>query len=231
MTISVLGQVVSPEGLAQYANSLGVVDDVSYVPAAAFLEHQPLDVPVYFDHDRSWRLGSVKYYERALQRYGLLAVGLLDADVGDLLADGPWYWSDSITCERFGQSLYRGAAVIHELSLVRRTANCQTAPIVWSEGDLSRGTAGEPAMNVMWRGVWSRAAEAIGTRRYRSDPTLPIIDLDPPDEVDAAFADPAGVHRLAGERRRAAELTTSALGPRTYRHAYPGHVGWASWGD
>jgi hypothetical protein len=178
--LTVIGQVIRPDGWTLQANALGQVDEVAWVPANAYLSDQPPDLAVHFDHDRSWTLGQVGYLERS-DRLGLMALATLDADVIDLLADGPWYWSDSITCKRNGQALERTDALLRELSLVRRTANCQTRPVVAVPGDIARGTATQPRhMPWTWDDTWQRAADDMVGRRYRRNLHMVIHDVDPP---------------------------------------------------
>src|SRR5438046_331367 len=107
--LTVIGQLVAPEGLVHSADALGRVDEVAWVPPAVYVRDQPADLPIYFAHDRTWRLGTIGALERS-DKFGLMAVGTIDADVDDLLADGPWYFSDSITYRRRGQ--YGDAAML-----------------------------------------------------------------------------------------------------------------------
>lgn len=170
--LTVLGQVVRPDGLTHHADALGRVDEVVFTPAAAYQPRQPADLAVHFDHDLSWRLGSVGWLGRS-DRLGLMAAAVLDADVAGLLADGRWYWSDGIACRRL-DTLRRGAIRLRELSLVRATGNCGTRPVVFRPSN-----AGEPPMPLHWREVWQRAAEAMEAQRYRRAPDhLVIVDLD-----------------------------------------------------
>jgi hypothetical protein len=76
--------------------------------------------------------------------------------------------------------------LLHELSLVRHTANCGTKPIAAVPGDLSRGTSSQPRnMPLDWDATWERAAEAMPRQRYRPAHHTTIVDLDPPDQVSA----------------------------------------------
>ena len=190
MTLTVIGEIVRPDGHTLRANALGEVDDVAWVPAAAFTKEQPADIGVHFDHDRDASLGEVHALWRSNQ-LGLLGVAVLDADVHDILKDGSWYFSDGITCKRLGKSLVRGAAVMHELSLVRRTGNCGTRPVTVVEGDITRGTAAMPrSMPMSHDAAWEYAAEST-PRRYRRNRPTPIFDADELTEVDLALADPS----------------------------------------
>jgi hypothetical protein len=181
MTTTILGQVVTTAGMVHSANEWGEVDDVVWCPASAYVKEQPPELPVYFDHRRSdlgdWgKLGQVGYLERSAA-WGLMAVATLSADVE---LDGGWYWSDSITCRRQGQSLRRSEAVLSELSLVRRTGNCQTRAVVAVPGDLARGTATQPRhMPSAWDDTWKRAAAAMSADRFRSVRHTEIHDTDP----------------------------------------------------
>jgi hypothetical protein len=227
--LSVIGQVLRSDGWTLSADDLGVVDDVAWVPAGAYLAEQSPDLGVHFGHDRSWRLGTVGYLERS-DRLGLMAVATLDADVGDLLADGPWFWSDSITCKRRGQALVRTDALLRELSLVRETGNCGTRPVVTVPGDIARGSAPQPRhMPMAWDDTWTRAAEAMSSLRYRHLLHTPIFDVDGPaadqemsdsflfghrltramaDVVADALADPATEHLPIRDRIAIGAATT-----------------------
>jgi hypothetical protein len=182
MATTVIGQVVTSAGLTQHANALGGIDRVAWTPASAYLDDQPADVPVHFAHDRTWRLGSVGHLERS-ERWGLLAVAVLDADVGDMLAEHRWYFSDGISCIRHRQRHDRSGVLIHELSLVAETASCGTRPIVAVPGDIRLGTAPQPrTMPLDWDDTWQRADEAIPSQRFRRS-ALHLVDLDPPTPV------------------------------------------------
>jgi hypothetical protein len=200
MTIMLLGQVVRPEGMTLHANALGEVDDAAVIPAVAFMRRQPADLGVHFDHDQTWRLGRVSYLERS-DRHGLMAMATIDADIGDLLDEhGPWYWSDGITCKRLGQSIYRHQAQLREISLVRRSGNCGTPPVVWSPH------SGEPPMPLLWRSTWQRGLAAIAYAKYHRSDTLDIVDRDPLGIVDEVMTDPDTARakaRAADEKAKA----------------------------
>lgn len=199
--LTVLGQVVAPEGLAVHLDALGDAASATIAPALAYKRHQAVDLPVYLDHDTSWRLGSGKYLLRS-ERLGLMAVAVLDADVEDLLADGPWFWSDSITSHRLGDTLYRTSVELRELSLVRATANCRTSPVVWANVDIATSGGGaQPPMRLAWRSVWERAAQALEGQRYRrAAQHLSIVDLDPLDPVSEILTDPDAARQRAAAR-------------------------------
>lgn len=194
MTISVIGQVCSSAGLVQEVDRAG--DPIPWVmPANSYLRSQPARIPLYFDHDHSWEIGSVGHLERS--RRGLMAVGRITADVGDLLSDGDWWLSDQVWCRAVGP-LEKGHATMTELSLVRRTANLATRPVCWSRGDIATGSAGEPQMPLFWRDTWHRAAERMSAQRYRVAPKhLEIHDLDPLGIVDELLTDPVAARKLA----------------------------------
>jgi hypothetical protein len=188
--LTVIGPVVTSEGLVHSADPItGEVDSVAYVPAAAYVADQPAELPVHFEHATDWRLGTVGYLERS-DRLGLMCVATLEVDVRDILDDGPWFWSDSITCKRHGQQLERSAAKLSELSLVRRTGNCGTRPVVVVPGDIALGAARPRAMPLLWDDVWDRAAAHLETARYRRADHLTIHNVDPPDEADAPAGGP-----------------------------------------
>ena len=192
MATTIIGQLTTSEGLAQHGNALGDIDQVSWVPARAYLDDQPADLPVHFAHDRTWRLGTIGHLERS-DRWGLLAVAVLDADVHDLLADGPWWFSGHTTAWRHSQKLERSEALIHEVSLVRATANCGTRPVVVVPGDISHWSAPQPrTMPLDWDATWERAAEVMPGRRFRRSAPLHIVDLDPaPVAAPAAATGPS----------------------------------------
>jgi hypothetical protein len=160
------------------------------------VREQAADIGLYFDHERDWRIGSVVSLQRS-NAWGLMAAAILDVDVSEMLADGPWYLSDSITCRKMGQSLYRGEARLQEISLVRRSGNCDTHEVVWSEGDFGLGTSAAPSMPLYWRSMWDRAAQAASAYRYTRSKPLRIYDADELNEVDRAFADPSLLRRRA----------------------------------
>jgi hypothetical protein len=231
MTISVLGQVVTPVGLVLHYDGLGDPVRAVVCPATAYLRHQPADLPVYFSHDDTWRLGAVRYLERS-DRFGLLAAAVLDADVADLLADGDWYWSDRVTSRRFNDTgLDRTMATMHELSLVRATANCGTEPVVWGRGDIGLGTAVEPRMNQYWREAWQRAGKGVAAQHYsyRRADHLSITDLDPLDADDEVLTDPEAAKTRAVAALAVAEaMSRTPPTGRVYRHVYGGSMDWAS---
>jgi hypothetical protein len=231
MSATVLGQIIAPNGWAHHTNTLGEVVRSSVCEPIAYQRHQPADLPVYFAHDDTWRLGRVRHLERS-NRFGLVAVATLDADVADLLADGPWYWSDRMTCRHVSLTPQRSDAQLVEVSLVRATANCGTRPVVSAPGDLLDG---EPRTGLtLWqRDTWQRAALAVEATRYRTAPDhLDIVDLDPLDLVDEWRTDPdAGKARLRAtiDSRQAAKLapvsrTVDDQFGRVYRHSLGGRV-------
>lgn len=194
MATTVIGQVVTSAGLTQHADALGDIDTVSWTPASAYLRDQPADLAVHFGHDRTWRLNgpSSLHLERS-DRWGLLAVAVLDADVGDLLADHRWYFSDGISCIRHKQDHQRSGVLMHELSLVAETANCGTRPVVAVPGDIRLGTTSQPRnMPLDWDATWERAADAIPSPRFQRRAPLRIVDLDPPPAVVVDEPAPSG---------------------------------------
>ena len=78
---------MTARGLVQGAGS-----DPYTVRANSFLREQPAVIPVHFDHDRSWTLGSVCALVRSTS--GLTAVARVERDdLSEMLEDGPWFWS------------------------------------------------------------------------------------------------------------------------------------------
>ena len=227
--ISVLGQVVGPEGFKLYFDGWGDPEDVIVLTADSFLRSQPLDLPVYWRHTPDLgTLGGVQYLERS-KRFGIVACALLDISPASL-GDGDWYWSDGTTCREMS-SIFKRAGALRELSLVQRTANCGTSPVVWAEGDLSRGEcpAYGPPMSLFMRDVWDRAKEAITDRRYRRAKTLDIIDIDPLDDVSEALTAGKSLAEAAGILARSSTPPTrvgakSSSAQRVYRHAVGGSV-------
>jgi hypothetical protein len=228
--LTVCGQVCTFAGLVQKVDLAGVPHP-STTPSSTYLRHQPAVIPVHFDHDESWKLGEVVHLERS--RRGLMMVARLDADVADLLNDGDWFISDGITSYSTGITT-RGGVLIRELSLVRATANINTAPLCWSPGDIACGTAGAPfGLPLYWRDTWKRAGERASGMRYRPAlDSLSIVDLDDLDAADEVLTDPAAARRQLAVLR--AELdalprptpirTRASSNPsedRVYAHHYP----------
>jgi hypothetical protein len=202
MTISVLGPVVSPTGLAIHYDAFGEPEQIAYTPPLAYAAHQPAPIAVHLEHDTSWQLGEVVALERSDQ-LGLFAAATLTADAADLLAEhGPWYWSDRISS--YGDGPYRAGIEIRELSLVPATANTRTKPVAWATGDFDP----EPRpLNLWWRDSWQRAKAARGQSRYRRAPdVMDIVDLDR-QALDAAVAAamPQAVRRPSFARSAAAD--------------------------
>ena len=183
--ISLIGQIVSPLGLAQHVDLAGQVHH-SAMPAEAFLRAQPAEVPVYFDHDDTWDLGGrVVHLERS-RAGGLLAVATVgNADLGDLLDDGPWFLSARTNTWADDQMPgARTCAQLVEVSMVRETANMAALPIVWVHGDIATTGAPLAPMPSSWRSAWSNAHQSLRASRYRAAPEhLEIVDLDPLDQV------------------------------------------------
>lgn len=251
--ISVLGQVVSPEGVKLYHDGWGDPEAVVVLTADSYLRSQPLDLPVYWRHDPDLgTLGRVQYLERS-KRFGIVACALLDISPA-WMGDGDWYWSDGTTCREMS-SIFKRAGALHELSLVQRTANCGTSPVVWAEGDLSRGECPVygPPMTLFMRDCWDRAQQAITDRRYRRTKTLDIFDVDALDPVTEALTAGKSLSEaadilalsptpLTADRRQGIMMRAAALPKPTptrteaplvvgklYRHTYPAHwVGVAS---
>src|SRR5262249_48101909 len=147
--------------------------------------HQRRDIPVYMDHDETWRLGTVEHLERS-KRLGLLAFARLEVDVADLLADGRWHWSDGITSYRPGDTRHRENVELREGSLVRATANLGTGAVVFSTDERA-----PRSMPMAWDDTWERGVAAVQSRRYRrAADTLDVVDLDVLDLFDERRTDP-----------------------------------------
>ena len=219
MTIKLIGQVVGHAGLVQNVEADGTPTPYTMRPDR-YLREQPATIPLHFDHDRTWTIGTVGHLQRSRSQ-GLLMVGTLpDDDLADLLADGPWYLSDSTTARPLDEHrLEWSGRQIKEISLVRRSANLNTRPIAWSRHD------GQPPMNLYWRSCWDDACKAMTSSRYRRAPDhLTIVDLDGLEPIDEMWTDPAAARRAAiglleTELATRAEPDAFADGP-VHRHTF-----------
>ena len=203
--LTIIGQVVAHAGHVHQRDPDGTMVPYTMPPDRYFRE-QPAPIPLHFDHDRTWTIGSVGHLERSRSQ-GLLIVGTLpNDDLADLLADGPWYLSDSTLGKPIdSHRLDWVGRSIKEISLVRRTANLGTRPLVWSPHD------GQPSMPLYWRSCWAATLAAMSTARYRKAPDhLTIVDLDPLDSIDEMRTDPAGARRAAIELLETKLLETRA---------------------
>ena len=208
-TATIIGQVVTAEGVVQHADLTGEVVSHAVCPADSYVVHQRADIGVHFDHDESWRLGTCSYLERS-RRWGLLAVAQVDADVADMLQAHRWYFSDRIVSERLGaDSPYRGRAQIRELSLVAHTANCGTEPIVCVRGDIALGAAAPRTIPLDWDATWQRAGDWLAGAKYRSAKHTLIHDLDEPDDLARSLQDPTRLRHAATLKRANALPPTS----------------------
>jgi hypothetical protein len=220
--LTVLGPVVTSKGVCVWKDALGDPTEVAFVPAFHYLRSQPADVPVYFSHDSTWRLGSLEYLER--DKRGLMGAARLDADVASLLEDGPWYFSAGPRCLSLGDSLYKYAVRLREVSLTRNPADRTLRPVVWARGDLARGEcpAFGPPMSTYWRDTWKRAEKAMTDRRYRLVRSTDIHDVDPLDEVSEALTSGATLAEAAAiVHRRSAPPTPPRTGPVSTIHGHP----------
>lgn len=172
--LTLIGQVVTNQGLVHTVDAHGGNDERWSMPATAYRRRQPASLPVHFDHDRSWPVGQTTYLERS-KADGLLAVAVLERDdLADLLSDGDWFISDSVRSRSVGL-VERSGGILEELSLVRRTGNVNTLPLRWSRSD------GAPlGLPLNWHGPWRQAHERMSGARYRRAPDhLDIVDRDP----------------------------------------------------
>jgi len=185
--LSLIAQVINPQGLAIWRDIAGNLD-AAMCPPVGFKRDQPSDLALHFRHDTSWRLNPPdSVYLEEVDGLGLMMVALVDADAASIFRAGPWYVSDDITCKPLGDStLFKRDAEIRELSFVEHTANCGTQAVRWSEGDLRVGTAAEPYMPLYWRDIWRNGADELTKRRYRrSGATMRIHGIDPPKRREA----------------------------------------------
>lgn len=200
MTITVIGQLTTNHGLVQQRDRAGDMDAWT-MPAPSYLREQPAVVPVLMDHDWGWPVGAVGHLERSRADGLLMVARVANDDLGDLLADGPWFLSGGVRCAPTGVMQY-GLAKLREVSIVRRTANVNTRPIRWSRSDIARDSGSEPHdMPLRWHDTWRRAHERMVGERYREKPAhLTIHDLDQLSIVDEVMTDPAAARRRAGRR-------------------------------
>ena len=151
-------------------------------------------------------------------------------DLGDLLGDG------GLVAQRRGAvsisaqaPLSKGHGILSEVSLVRRTANIATRPIMWSRHDIAKDGGGQPrGIPLHWRDTWDRAAERMGAYAYKRRTSLDIVDIDELPVVDELLTDPEETRRLVRAAPRPPapkpipESTSEpALGP-VLRHSYAG---------
>jgi hypothetical protein len=175
--ITVIGQVCGIEGLVQTVDRAGTPDPYT-LPAASYLTKQSARLPLRIDHDKTWQVGTVGHLERS-RSSGLMLVGTIPDDaLGELLADGPWFLSDSVITAPDGVMRRRDGYLV-EVSLVRRTANLNTRPVCWAVGDIAANSCGRPPMPLLWHDTWKRAEASMGQHRYRQAPDhLSIVDVD-----------------------------------------------------
>jgi hypothetical protein len=206
--ITIIGQAATHAGLVQQRDLAGDPNPFTLRPAG-YLREQPVPIPVHFDHDDTWLLGSVDYLERSNDD-GLLVVGrIANDDLADVLDDGPWYLSARTRCVPLGTMEY-GLARIREVSLVRHPANLRIKPVRWARHDIGTSAGSEPHdMPLRWYDTWHRAHERLSGQRYRKMPEhLVIADIDPLDAFDEVLTDPAGA-----ARHRAAATTAARPKP------------------
>lgn len=184
--LTVIGQVVADAGLVSQVDAWGGHEPYR-LPATGYERNQPRPLPLRYQHHEGFQLGEVGHLERS-RASGLMAVATIpDNDLADLLADGPWFLSDKVACRSVGP-LTKGGARLHELSLVRKSANVNTRPIRYARTDIARNAGGHPAgLPLNWRSTWDRAHKAMSAYAYRRADHLVIHDLDPAD-LDAARA-------------------------------------------
>lgn len=175
MTISIIGQIATNAGLAQQFDAWGQPDPFR-LPANSYLPNQPRRLPVCMGHG-GWEVGEVASLVRS-PSVGLLAIGRLDADLGDLLDEGGWYMSGDVALERTGPLQY-GYARLREVALVRNPAAVNIGPIRWRESDIALDGGKPPHLGLTWGEAWDRAHQELS--RYRSRPSawLEILDLGP----------------------------------------------------
>lgn len=226
MTVTLIGQVATSKGFVEHEDRAG---DTHYsrTPAVNYLRSQPATIPVHFTHDTSWTLGTVAYLERS-RADGLLAIANIDSDIGELLDDGPWYFSDRINFR--AHQLENSDVTMRELSLTREPASSGTRPVRWSPGAI--GSAGAPLnLPLTWYDTWTRAAEAMYGSRYRRTPdALLIADVDDLSIPEMIATDPVvGRAMLAAATSAARSKATpkhrsESFGGRVYRHTYGGSL-------
>jgi hypothetical protein len=222
MTITIIGQVATPQGLIQQTDLAGNAYPWK-LPAIGYHRAQRR-VPILDAHrDRGGeRVGEVGYYERS-KVDGLLMVGTVDDSMTKLLEDHDWHLSPGVESKRWG-SLERGDAKIdEEIALVARASYINQQRVRFARSGRT------PRLPLRWHDTWARANEAIARDRYRyrRDDALQIVDIDELDIFDLFQTD-----RVAAQRRVQSELDTGrvaklrAVGPedgqRVHRHAYPG---------
>jgi hypothetical protein len=193
MTLTIVGQLATVRGDVQKWDRAGQPHPFT-MQSTSYLRRQASDIPVYFNHDTTWRLGTVTYLERS-RSTGLLAVARLDADVGDLLADHQWHLSDGVIGLPAGPLRF-GQIKIREVSLVGQTATLATKPLCWSRSD---GAPGH--LPLLWHGTWKRAQEAMvgSAYRRRADHTV-IFDVDPLSVADEVLTDPVAARQRMAAR-------------------------------
>jgi hypothetical protein len=222
--LSVLGPVAGAKGRCVWKDALGDLTEVAFVPSFHYLRSQPAEIPVFVDHDSSWRWGSCEYLER--DKRGLWGAARIDADVASLLADGPWFWSAGVSCLPLGDSpVYKYAVRLRELSLTRHPADRTLAPIVWSEGDIAGGSTPVhgPPMSMYWRDTWQRASEAMIDRRYRLVRSTDIVEVDPLDDVSECLTNGGSMEDAADivRKRSAPPVRNRTPGPVSHIHGHP----------
>ncbi len=211
--ITAVGELCGPRGLVGQVDQLGNPLPYTMRPNT-YLKRQSANVPVCFDHDRSWPQGRLGYLHRSAA--GLFAVVTLDDDsMEDYLSDhAPWFFSDGVRCRKIGTLEYGGGELV-DVSFVKKTGNLNTLPVFWSRGDIATGSAGRPrGLPLPLSDVWELAGPAMAPLRYRCPPTfLEIHDADELSLVDTFLSDPPEARRLLhdAEERLAALTPPAAL--------------------
>jgi hypothetical protein len=224
MTTSLIGQVCTSRGLIQQYDLAGDADAWS-LPAVAY-ERAQRRVPILVQHDETWPVGEVAYYERS-KADGLMMVGTIRDDLTDLLDDDDWHLSPEIESRRCGPFEY-GHGKINEISLVRRTASIGTRPVRYARHDTVGGGGAPRGLPLRWYDIWDRAHEQMHSDRYthRRDDSLRIHDIDPLDLVDEVLCDPEVAARVKAEaetiKQRAAVTTPPPPKPDVPRVRYKG---------
>jgi hypothetical protein len=176
MTITVVAQVATPRGFCQQTTDLAGDPDSFWLPASGFQHLQPKNLRVLMDHDEGFAVGHVVHLERSAID-GLLAVGVLDVDIADMLSDGPWFVSPRVRTS--GGPLQLGCAQLREISLTRSPATVNTLPVKWSHTDIRTTSGGAPfGLPLRWHGALDRAHARCTSYAHRRMDSLLIDDLD-----------------------------------------------------
>jgi hypothetical protein len=172
MTVTAIGVLATAKGNARQVESDGAVD-LFTLPASAYEQIQPRDIPVWVDHDAGsplGPLGHVAYLERS-KGGGLLVVATLHDRAAAMLADtehGAWHWSPGCKVRPTGPTSY-GHARCFEVSLTQAPAiQSQLAPVLWARTDITRDDGAQPhGMPLAWRSSWHRAHLVTSSYEYR----------------------------------------------------------------